>query len=70
MDSSLHQGVLANEITHHQGNHHSLSGFLKKFTIHKDALDVQLGTVIMQGGKTLDFYSKNVSKAQLNDKIT
>ena len=39
-------------------------------TIHTDALDVQLGAVIMQEGKTLYFYSKKLSKAQINYTIT
>ena len=34
--------------------------------IHTDASDVQLGSVIMQEGKTFDFYSRKLAKAQIN----
>ena len=34
--------------------------------IHTDALDVQLGAVIIQEGKPLGFYSQKSSKAQFN----
>ena len=40
--------------------------FSKYFTIHTDALDAQLGTVITQEGKPLSFYSWKLSKAQIN----
>ena len=40
--------------------------FSKKFTIHTDASDVQMGAVIMQEGKPLAFYSQKLSKAQLD----
>ena len=42
----------------------------KKFTIHTDASDVQLGSVIMQEGKPLTFYSQKWSKSQINSTIT
>ena len=42
----------------------------KKFTIHTDALDVQLGAVIMKEGKPFAFYCQKLSKAQLNYTIT
>ena len=35
--------------------------FSKKFTIHTEASDVQLGAVIMEEGKPLDFYSRKLS---------
>ena len=54
-----------------------MSAFIyqKTFTIHTDALDVQLGTVIMQEGKPLAFYStcfyyQKWSKVQINYTIT
>jgi hypothetical protein len=40
--------------------------FTKKFTIHADASDLQLGSVIMQEGKPLAFYSRKLTKAQIN----
>lgn len=40
--------------------------FNKKFTIHTDASDFQLGAVIMQEGKPLAFYSRKLSTAQRN----
>ena len=43
--------------------------FFKK-TIHTDVLDVQLGAVIMKEGKPLAFYSRKLSKAQLNYTMT
>ena len=39
---------------------------MKKFTIRTDASDAQLGTVIMQESKPLNFYSQKLSKVQLN----
>ena len=44
--------------------------FSKKITIHTDALDVQLVKVIMQEGKPLAFYSRKLSKAEINYTIT
>ena len=44
--------------------------FSKKFTIHTDASDVQMGAVIMQEGKPLAFYSQKLSKAQLDYTMT
>ena len=38
----------------------------KKFTIHKETLDVQLDAVIMQEGKPLAFYSRKGSKVKMN----
>ena len=70
MESRLQQGISTNENNHLQGDHPRLSGFLKKFTIHTDASDVQLGAVIMQAGKPLDFYSKKVSKSKINYTMT
>ena len=40
--------------------------FNKKFTIHTDASDFQLGAVIMQEGKPLAFYSRKLTTAQRN----
>ena len=45
-------------------------GFSKTFMIHIDALNVQLGAVIMQEVKLLAFYSQKLSKAQINDTMT
>jgi len=36
------------------------------FTIHTDASDKQLGTVISQNNKPITFFSRRLSKAQLN----
>ena len=44
--------------------------FSKKFTIHIDASDVQLGAVIMQEGKSLTFNSRKWYKAQINYTMT
>ena len=38
----------------------------KRFTVHTDTSDVQLGAVITKEGKTLAFYYKKYSKAQIN----
>ena len=40
--------------------------FNKKFTIHTDASDFQLGAVIMQEGKPLAFFSRKLTSAQRN----
>ena len=40
--------------------------FNKKFTIHTDASDFQLGAVISQEGKPLAFYSHKLTSAQRN----
>ena len=56
MESSLHQDIPLNEITHLQRYYRLLSVF-KKIMIHTDLSDVQLGVVIIQEGKSLDFYS-------------
>lgn len=40
--------------------------FNKKFTIHTDASDFQLGAVITQEGKPLAFYSRKLTKSQRN----
>ena len=40
--------------------------FNKKFTIHTDASDFQLGAVISQDGKPLAFYSRKLTSAQRN----
>ena len=40
--------------------------FNKKFTIHTDASDFQLGAVITQDGKPLAFYSRKLTSAQMN----
>ena len=40
--------------------------FNKKFTIHTDASDFQLGAVILQDGKPLAFYSRKLTSAQRN----
>ena len=44
--------------------------FSKKFTIHTDAPDVQLGTVIMQEGIALALYYQKSPKAQINYTMT
>ena len=40
--------------------------FSKRFTIHTDVSDVQLGVVIMQDVKPPAFYSRKLSKTQIN----
>ena len=40
--------------------------FNKKFTIHTDASDFQLGAVIMQENKPLAFFSRKLTSAQRN----
>ena len=40
--------------------------FNKKFTIHTDASDFQLGAVIMQEGKPLAFFSRKLTSAHRN----
>ena len=70
MEFSLHRGISTNESTNRQGDHPRSSGFIKKFTIHTDAPDVQLGAVIMQEGKPIDFYSTNLSTVQINYTMT
>ena len=40
--------------------------FNKKFTIHTDASDFQLGAVISQDGKPIAFYSRKLTSAQMN----
>ena len=40
--------------------------FSKKFTIHTDASDRQLGSVISQDGKPIAFYSRKLSNTQRN----
>lgn len=40
--------------------------FTRKFTIYTDASDHQLGAVIMQNTRPLAFYSRKLTKAQLN----
>ena len=42
----------------------------KRFTTHTGASDMQLGALIMQEGKALEFSSKKRSKAQLNYTVT
>ena len=44
--------------------------FSKRLTIHTDASDVQLGAVTMQEVKPLDFYSRKLSKGEINYTIT
>ena len=44
--------------------------FNKPFVIYTDASDYQLGSVITQEGKPLDFYSRNFNKAQMNYTVT
>ena len=44
--------------------------FSKKITVHTDTSDMKLGAVITQEGKTVSFYSKKLSKAQLNNNMT
>ncbi|GFH56268.1 hypothetical protein CTEN210_12744 [Chaetoceros tenuissimus] len=44
--------------------------FSKKFTIHTDASDLQLGAVISQEGRPLAFYSRKLSQAQKNYTVT
>ena len=42
----------------------------RNFTIHTETSDVQLWAIIMQEGKLLAFYSKKLSKVQINFTIT
>jgi hypothetical protein len=44
----------------------SFPDFFKPFHIHADASDYQLGSVIMQDGKPLAFYSRKLDNAQRN----
>ena len=44
----------------------SYPNFNKKFTIHTDASDFQLGAVITQEGKPLAFFSRKLTSAQRN----
>jgi CRISPR/Cas system CMR-associated protein Cmr5 small subunit len=44
----------------------SFPDFSKLFHIYADASDYQLGSVIMQDGKLLAFYSSKLDKAQRN----
>ena len=53
---------LKNESNHRQVGNTRLYGFLKKFTIHTDVLEAQLGAVITQEGETIYFHSKKLSK--------
>jgi hypothetical protein len=39
--------------------------FEKEFHVYTDASNKQLGAVIMQEGKPLDFYSRNLNSAQI-----
>ena len=48
----------------------SYPDFSNNFTIHTDALYMQLGAFIMQEGKPISFYSWKLSKAQINYTMT
>ena len=44
--------------------------FSKKFEIHTDASDYQLGAVISQEGKPIAFFSRKLTQAQRNMTVT
>ena len=53
MESSLHQGISKMKALIAKETILTYPGFSKHFTIHTDASDVKLGTVIIQEGKTI-----------------
>ena len=70
MDFRLNRGISKNESTRHQGTILAYPDLTKKFKIHTYALDVQLGAVIIQEGKPLNFCSREWSKSQINYTFT
>ena len=43
--------------------------FSKPFHLYTDASDIQLGTTLVQDGKSLGFYMKKLNNLQVNDTV-
>lgn len=59
------------EIRNHIKEKHKLSfpDYTKKFTLHCDACDTGLGSVLTQEGKIIRYYNKKFNGAELNHTI-
>ena len=66
MERRLRERLQFIEEADRPGNSLAYPNFNKKFTIHTDASDFQLGAVITQDGKPLAFYSRKLTSAQIN----